>query len=288
MTKHPLFHFVVFGLLLAIVFFLLAGFPTDGEESSRIVVTDGDVNQLRAAHFRQWKREPTPEELRGLLDRYVREEVLYREALARGLDKNDMTVRRAMAQKLEFIGSSQAQGEEPTEAEMQAYFSLRQERYRQPARASFAQIYISTDDRSAAESREIALDILTRIQGRSLDQLDLETLGDPLMLDPYFRDKDERQIATLFGGTFADSLMQVPSGEWAGPLASGYGLHLVYLTEKQASFIPEWSAMQAAIRQDMEREAGEAARELFYTEILRNYDVIYQGELAKNLERTQE
>lgn len=280
MNKNPVFHFLIFGFLLAIVFLFVAGLPADGEANRRILITDAVVTQLRAVHYRQWKRDPTPEELRGLVDRYVREEVLYREALARGLDENDMTVRRAMAQKMEFIGSSQSLGEDPTDEEVEAYFSLRKDRYRQSGAASFYQIYFSADNGNSAKAIERAEALKNQLAGQDPDGLDLEALGDPLMLDARYKGKGERQIASLFGNNFAESVMALPSGEWAGPVESGYGQHLVFISEREDASIPYWREVETAIRQDMEREAAEASRELFYTEILRNFEVVYMNETA--------
>ena len=128
MKKRSLWHFLFFGLLLALGLLIVFGLPAVGEEQRRIVINDGDIAQLRASWYRQWQRSPTPEELRGLIQSHVRQEVLYREALVRGLDKNDQAVRNAMVSKMEFLGETQAETQAPTEAEIEAYFALSNDR----------------------------------------------------------------------------------------------------------------------------------------------------------------
>jgi hypothetical protein len=142
-----LVHIIFFGILLAIVLFILLGPPTSPEASRQVIINDNDIAQLRVAWMRQWQREPTAMELRGQVEQFIREEVMYREALARGFDKDDMIVRRAMQRKMEFLAEAQVVQEEPTDEEIQAYFALRQERYRVPAVTTFAHIFFNVDNR---------------------------------------------------------------------------------------------------------------------------------------------
>jgi len=282
-ARKPLIHFALFGFLLAVILLILWGPPTAGDEDRRVVIDDSDIVQLSAAWYRQWRREPTPEELRGLLQQHIREEVLYREALARGLDENDQVVRRAMQQKMEFLGEAQADNEAPSAGEMEAFFALRRERYRMPGEVSFTQLYFNRDRRgSAAESD--ARRTLAQLQGQSPGAVDLQAFGDPIMLESSYSGLSGDQVSSLFGNDFKDALFQLDTGRWAGPVESGYGLHLIYLSEKEAAVIPEWTQVKDALLDDMESEASRAAKELFYTEILRNYQIVYRGETINLLE----
>lgn len=68
-------------------------------------------------------------------------------------------------------------------------------------------------------------------------------------------------------------------GNWEGPVESGYGLHLVYVNEREKSVAPDWADIKLKIQQDMRSDAEKAAaRGLFYTEILRNYRITYRGQ----------
>ena len=115
LRQNPIVHILLFGLLLAIAWFVVVGPPAGGEAPKQVVISDSDLEQLVIAFMRQWQREPTSSELRGLIESHIREEVLYREALARGYDKDDVVVRRAMLQKMEFLGQSQADNKNPSD-----------------------------------------------------------------------------------------------------------------------------------------------------------------------------
>ncbi len=275
--RNPIFHIVFFGMLLAVVLLIVKGPPTSSEETQRVVITDSDIEQLRATWMRQWQREPTPQELRGQVQSFIREEVMYREALARGFDQDDMIVRRAMQRKMEFLGETQILREEPSDEEVQAYFSLRQERYRVPAVMSFAHIYFNFDKRGA-DAESDARQTLADIQSMPPNDDILGRFGDPILLQNQYVEQTEQDVRSVFGADFLEAILQLEPGRWEGPVQSGYGLHLVYVYARQDSYIPEWQAVKFHIRDDMAREAKKAAKELFYTEILRNYQIVYRGE----------
>lgn len=288
MTKrrfHPLVHIIIFGFLLAIVLFILLGPPTSPEASRQVIINDSDITQLRAAWMRQWKREPTPEELRGQIQQFIREEVLYREAVARGFDKDDMIVRRAMQRKMEFLGEAQVAQEAPTDEEIQSYFALRQERYRVPAVLSFAQLYFNIDKQGEQTEAE-ALQILAELQKLPPKPEMLREMGDASLLQNHYAEQTEQQISSAFGEDFRQAVLQLEPETWQGPIQSGYGLHLVYVFSRQDSYIPEWQAIKMLLLDDMAREAKKAAKELFYTEILRNYEIVYRGEVVDILGET--
>ena len=147
-------HVVALGMLLGLALLIARGPATSGDEARRVVVTVNDLAQLRVAFMRTWQREPTERELRGELEKFIREEVLYREALARGYDRDDTVVRRAMQRKMEFLGQAQATAEPPSDEEIQAYFALRREKYRTPAVVSFSQVYFNPDTREGRLERD--------------------------------------------------------------------------------------------------------------------------------------
>ncbi|MCH8872887.1 hypothetical protein IH824_08985 [candidate division KSB1 bacterium] len=136
-------HLIAFGLLLALGMILVRGTPGESENSSRVVFTEADVAQVRAKFMPTWNRPPTAVELRKGLEQYVRDEILYREALARNPDRADPTVRLAMVRKITMMGVAQAEAAELTDEDVEAYFALRKERYRIPARVDMVQGYLS-------------------------------------------------------------------------------------------------------------------------------------------------
>jgi hypothetical protein len=284
--RHPAVHIVILGVVVAAAILIAKGPPT-GDEAKRVVVTDADLIQLRAGFMRTWQREPTAVELRGELEKHVRQEVLYREALARGYDRDDLVVRRAMQQKMEFLAASQALREPPTDDEIEAYFALRKERYRFPAVVSFVQVYLSPDQRGEATERDAA-ELLERLRRSDPEPSELLTWGDSIMLDPYYGGQAEQDVRSTFGDDFAEALLVQVQGEWQGPVRSGYGLHLVKVTRRNDSRIPEWTEVRARVVGDMEYEARAAAREQLYQEIAQSYQIVLDRPVRELLEAAGE
>ncbi len=215
--KNPAVHVILLGLIVAAAILLAKGPPVTNA-SKRVVITGADLLQQRAAFMRTWQREPTAEELRGVLEQHIRQEVLYREALAREYDRDDLVVRRAMQQKMEFLAASQALQEPPTEEEIEAFFALRQERYRLPAVLSFSQIYLSPDKRGVG-AEQAAIDLLAQLRAEDPDARDLASYGDAIMLETSYAGQTERDVAAAFGELFAEAVVRLPVGEWQGPVS---------------------------------------------------------------------
>jgi len=284
--RHPATHIVILGAVVAAAILIAKGPPT-GDEARRVVVTGADLMQLQAGFYRTWRREPTAVELRGELEKFIRQEVLYREALARGYDRDDLVVRRAMQQKMEFLASSQAMREPPTDEEVEAYFALRQERYRFPAVVSFAQVYVSPD-RRGTDAVSDAEALLARLRLDDPDLADLGSWGDSIMLPTVVSGQTEPEIRSAFGEDFAISVVAQKVGEWQGPVRSGFGLHLVKVTSRQDSRIPEPREVSARIVGDMEYEARNAAKEQLYQEIAQTYQIMLERPVREVLEAAAE
>jgi hypothetical protein len=280
--KKPALHIVILGLIVAAAILIAKGPPT-ADASRRVVVTGADLLQQRAAFMRTWQREPTADELRGALKQHIRQEVLYREALAREYDRDDLVVRRAMQQKMEFLAASQAMQEPPTEEEIEAFFALRRERYRLPAVLSFSQIYLSADRRGAGVE-QAAIDLLARLRSDEPMADDLMSYGDAIMLDTTYLEQTEREVSATFGEIFGEAVVRLPVGEWQGPVSSGYGLHLVKVTERQESRLPEWREVAGRVVSDMEFEARASAKDQLYQEIAQNYEVFLDNDVRAFLE----
>jgi hypothetical protein len=282
--RHPAFHVVVLGALVAAATLVLRGAPT-GEASRRVVVTGSDLLQLRAGFLRTWQREPTDGELRGALEQHIRQEVLYREALARGYDRDDPVVRRAMQQKMEFLAAAQGDQGPPTDDEIEAYFALRREKYRLPAVVSLEQVYVNPDSgQEPAEQR--AAELLARLEREDPGPNELAALGDGIMLRPVYDNATEVELASVFGRDFAEAVVALEPGTWQGPVASGYGLHLVKVTQRRDARVPSWNEVRSSVVRDMEYEVVNAAKEQLYQEIAQSYRIVTDAEVAALLENT--
>jgi parvulin-like peptidyl-prolyl cis-trans isomerase-like protein len=246
LIREPLFHF----LLLGAVIFLLAGRVRGGRVRSgdKIVVTQSGIESMVVGFSRTWMRPPTQEELQGLVDDYVREEVLYREAKAMGLDQDDVIVRRRMRQKFEFLAEDlAARTGPPTDQELEAYLRQHADKYSEEASFSFEHIFLSREKRGASANAE-AMAMLARLSGKGA--IDIEKLGDPFLLPSRFEKISAGETARLFGEKFAKELNKTQLGTWAGPIESSYGFHLVRVNAR----IPEVALPLANVRESVLRD----------------------------------
>jgi hypothetical protein len=232
--------------------------------------------------MRTWSRPPTEEELRRAFELYVREEILYREALARDLDREDPTVRLTMVRKITMMGTAQAEAAEPSEAELQAFYALRQERYRESAVVDLMQIYLSTDKRGK-RAREDAEMLLAELRQQDPLPNTLSDLGDPLMLANLNSDMSEEDLDRTFGAGFGERAAALALDRWEGPIESGYGLHLVKITRRVDARIPDWTEVRSQLVRDLRFESRQGVEDQMYGEIVPRYDIVYGEGVAELL-----
>lgn len=280
--REPLLHFVLIGALLFGLFALTNKVTTRGE--SVIKITQADIGQLQLLFQRQWQRPPTPEELQTLVDGLIREEVLYREALALGLDRNDTIVRRRMAQKIEFLVGDTAVPAEPDNAALTAYYKKNKERYREPARLTFRHIYFSTDQRGARAEKD-AEDTLKRLRASKQATQRTAESGDRFMLADRYAQKGTDELAREFGGTFAEEIAKAPVGRWYGPITSGYGLHLVYVSARNEARIAPLADVRGRVAADWLIDQRQEANERVFERLRSRYEIVVDEGVKLNTAR---
>lgn len=237
MIREPLLQFLLIGTGIYAMYFLY-GEPPLEEQDRTIVITKDYVNSLTQSFAKRWNRPPTAEELQGLIGEYIRESLLYREALAMGLDKEDHIIRRRLAQKLEFLTNDLVKLTPPDDTILQQHLDDNLEKFRDSDLLTFTQIYIDPDKRgdSALAYAETLLGQL-QIAGQPTDKT-LE-MGDRFMLQSVFNNAPYREIQRQMGQEFTDSAMQLKPGQWHGPVLSGYGIHLVYVSDHISAAEPQ-------------------------------------------------
>ena len=275
LAREPLFQFVILGIALFAVY-AVASDRLASDESMTIRITPADVELLSATFERQWQRPPIETELENLIRARVREEVLYREALAVGLDTNDMVVRRRMVQKMEMLSQDLALLADPTDTELQSFFDERKEEYRVPPEVSFSHIYFNLDRRGDTAEND-ALRILAELRRQDPPPVRAPDRGDRFMLGYDFRDAPPSQVARSFGQQFSDTLVELEPG-WQGPVLSGYGLHLVYLEKRVDGRIPNWTEVRDRLVMDFNRTRTDRSKDALYEGLLSKYDVEIAGE----------
>lgn len=268
-------HFLAIGVLLFAVF----GLVNDDQSGrgDRIQITQADIDQLVAIFSKQWQRQPNSQELQGLIDGRIREEVLYREALAMGLDKDDTIVRRRLAQKLEFLMGDASGVAEPDDATLQAYYEANAEKYREPPRLSFSHVYFSTDRRGEQAGKDAAA-LLARIRAASPRVTQAPDEGDPFMLPRVYVDRRTDEIGRDFGRAFSDEIAGLEAKQWHGPVASAYGLHLVYIGSREEASLPPLEQVRSRVANDWLVEQQRIADERIYQRLRSRYAISVAGQ----------
>jgi len=274
LLREPLVHFVFIGALIYLMYGVFAESVPDRDDKT-IVVSAGEIEWMQAAWRKRWNRLPTTQELDGLIQQYVKETILYREALTMGLNQHDPVIRRRLAQKLEFLAKDLVALTPPTDKELKAYFAEYHKRYQEPALYSFTQVYIDPDKRG-----DTTLDHAEAIKVRLLAEgetiADPGALGDDFMLQSYYLQKDRFEIQKLFGGGFIESLVALSPGQWHGPVLSGYGTHLVYVHNVVEPPEPVYEEVLERVTQDWKAEKGEELNAQFYTNLRDSYTVVIE------------
>ncbi|MCA3488550.1 MAG: peptidyl-prolyl cis-trans isomerase [Rhodobacter sp.] len=273
LLREPLVHFAV---LAGVLFGLLSepSAPDPVADVSRIVISGAEVERMALAWAQRWQRPPNEDELAGLVDEAIREQVLYREALALGLDRDDVVIRRHLRQKYEFVTQDLAYDTDPDEATLRAYHKARPDRYAQSAQVSFSQILFSTDRRGAAAGTDAARALADLQTATAPDAADL--LGDATSLPSRFDRMSTAEVEAIFGPDFAAALVGQEPGRWAGPIPSGYGLHLVLVSEKISGGQLAFETVRQRVKDDWVYEQRAAANEAIFRKLLERYDVVVE------------
>lgn len=265
LLREPLVHFMIAGVL---VFALLSGRAPDAGER-RIVVNAEVVSRLLNRFTESFHRQPTPQEMDGLISDYVHEQVYYREALRLGLDKDDEIVVRRMRNKMIAIATNDAEAATPTDADLQKLLDKDPGRYAREPKVTFAQLYLGADSPAARTAARDALAVLR--QGG-----DATRFAQAAPLNPRYEAADADSIGAGFGDAFALALRKLPRGEWTGPVTSGLGLHLVRVDAVIAAKPPTVAEARQQLANDWHEANVRKAEEEAYRKIVEGYDVVIE------------
>jgi len=265
----PLLYFTLAAVAIFLAYGLLA--PSDQRATDDIVVTAPKIEQLAAVFAKTWQRPPSPEELKGLIDAYVKEEIDVREALALGLDRDDTVIRRRMQQKIQFMTDAGADAAPPTEADLQAYLDAHPEKFEIAAEAGFEQIFLNPARRGEAIDADAAA-ILAKLEADPA--LDPATLGDASLLPAVMPPTDIASIGSTFGPEFATAISAAPAGRWIGPVASSYGLHLIRVSEHRPGRLPPLAEVRDLVLREFANERREAIEKERLEALLKRYRVV--------------
>jgi len=253
--------------------FALFGAPEENAGENRVHVDAARIESMISQWESRWKRPPTRQEIEGLIESYVKEEILYRQAVTMGLNEDDPITRRRMAQKLEFLTSDLASAAQPAEGELEQYFADNEATYRAPDQVTFSQVYFNPDDRKNTTIEDAKAELEKLRAAEKPDPATLEA-GDRSMVKSHFASADQTDITRQMGGGFAESVMELEPGQWHGPVLSGYGVHLVYVFEAEKGAVPELTAVNDKVLQDWHDEKREQFNAEFVESLKSRFEIL--------------
>ena len=274
LLKEPLVHFLVLGLIIFAVYHALN--RSNEQEPDKIVVTQARIEQLAGLFAKTWQRPPTAAELKGLIDDYVKEEILYREALTLGLDNDDTVIRRRLRQKMEFLSDTVIGALNPTNEELETYLKSNMSKFELDPQIAFEQVFLNPE-RRGDQIEEDAASILEALNSNAA--ADAAKLGDATLLPLELDLTSATRISQTFGPQFAKAIDQLTPGAWGGPIKSTLGTHLVRVNKRKPGRVPALSEVRAAVKREWATEQRKKLEDKRFAELLKRYDVSIERQL---------
>ena len=272
LLREPLLQFLVLGAALFGLFHLVD--RKKAETPTRIVISSARVANLADGFARTWRRPPSKEELQGLVDDCIRDEVFYREGRAAGLDRDDVIIRRRVRQKMEFLAEDMSVPE-PTEEQLAAYLASNPERFRTEDHLTFHQVFLSATRRADtidSDSKQVA-NVLARADGA----VDTTALSDPFLLGEEFHAVLKSDVASIFGDAFAKRIFVMERGRWQGPISSSFGQHFVYISERIPGSLPPLDAVRPAVLREWSNARRLEAEQKLYGSLRERYEIVVEA-----------
>ena len=273
LLREPLVHFAGLALVIFAVYYALTPLAAHSGDNV-IVVTAPKIEQMAAIFAKTWQRPPSADELKGLIDDYVKEEIYVREALALGLDRDDTVIRRRLQQKMEFLTDLGVDQLSPTDAELEVYLKAHPDAFEIDPEIGFQQIFFNPDKHGSGIEADAAAVLKTLAADPSVDP---GTLGDPSLLPAELPPTSVTDIRGTFGGDFAEALAKVRPGSWTGPIASGFGLHLVRVSERKAGRLPALAEVRSSVLREWSNERRQQLASDEINELLKRYKVTIES-----------
>ena len=278
LLREPLLHFLVIG---AGLFFLFSQINNPQVETDhRITITQANLDRLATTWLKRMGRPPSAQEREQQLEHYIREQVLYREAMAMGLDQNDVIVRRRLAQKMEYLFNDLSFIPEPTETELVTFLSEHASKFTLPATITFSQIFLDPGERDQ-EINNDAEQLLEQLK-ETTSEVDTINLGDRSLLPYEFTKERENEITSMFGAAFTNQAFALPVNSWQGPITSEYGVHLIYINSYTEARLPPLAEIRERVASEWRSTKQHEANEIFYQSLYQRYEIILDDSVAKD------
>lgn len=275
LLREPLLHFAIVGAIVFAGYSWLertGGGPGQIPEAGAVGpvrIGEGDLRWLKQTWESQWLREPTADELSGLVEELVNEELLAREARELGLGEHDTVIRRRLAQKMKFLVEDTAHLADPTEEELRHFHAANAARFATPATISFDQVYFNPERREDAKA-DAAAALAALLED---PESDAEAVGDRSLLGESFAGLNELGLSSMFGKDFARQVLALPAGEWKGPIESGYGFHLLRVRRRIDSEPQPFESVKDDVLAEWRNQRQESLNRDYLAELRRKYGV---------------
>lgn len=281
-VSQPFVHFLFLGGLIFVAYnvFEPSNSETDRDAEERIQIDQQQVDHLVGLWKLQWKREPADKDLHAIVDRHIRQEVFYREAIRLGLDNNDEIIRKRLAQKMEAVAEDLAALIQPaTEQELKEFFHANSERFQLPQAYEFRQVLFLADDASDESKMADVKEFLQsggEIPGSRIRKLSLPNEWNLTSVD---------RIENAFGGGFSQALDSLPLQQWSGPIGSGYGQHLVFIKNRKQPRMPDFESVREYVVREYEYQSELKTQDRVYRELLQKYQVNITADVPDELRK---
>lgn len=264
-------HFLVLGAALFAAFSMIE--KKDAEAPTKVVISASRVATLADRFARTWRRPPTEQELLGLVEDHIRDEIFYREGRAAGLDRDDFVIRRRVRQKMEFLAEDMAAAE-PSDQQLAAYLASNSDRFRTEDRLTFHHVFLSATRRGSALDGDVKQIAETLV--RASAPVNTGTIGDPFLLGEAFREMSRSDVARTFGEGFAEQLSAAEPGRWQGPIASSFGVHFVFVDERAKGSLPPLGTVRDVVRREWQNARQIEAEQKLYRSLRDRYQIVVE------------
>jgi hypothetical protein len=276
LLREPLLQFLALGAMLFWLYGLVGKRSADAPD--KIVVSASRIANLGDGFARTWRRLPSEQELQGLIEDYIRDEVFYREGRAAGLDRDDVIIRRRVRQKMEFLAEDMSVPE-PNDEQLAAYLAANPERFRADDHLTFRQVFLSATRRPHtidSDSKQVA-----SVLAGADAAVDTTALGDPFLLGEEFHGISATKVTNQFGEGFAKRVLAMEKGRWQGPVSSGFGQHFVFISERVSGGLPPLDEVRPAVRREWANARRLEAEQKLYASLRERYEIVVEAPAAK-------
>ena len=278
LLREPLLQFLVLGAILFVLYALVDKRGVEAPE--RIVVSTSRIANLADGFARTWRRPPSEEELQNLVEDYIRDEVFYRAGRTAGLDRDDVVIRRRVRQKMEFL-AEEISVPEPSENELGVFLAANSDRFRTEDHLSFHHVFLSPSRRAGTIDQDLKQVGAAVSSGAS--PADAAKLGDPFLLGAEFNAVSPRDVASTFGEGFARRVFSVDQERWQGPIASTFGQHFVFVTDRSKGSVPPLDSVRAAVVREWANARRSESEQKLYRSLRDRYEITVEEEPLKTM-----